>query len=642
VPRFAAGKGVTPTHMKFSPDFLDEIRLRVGLADVVGRRTKLTKRGREHVGLCPFHKEKTPSFTVNEDKGFYHCFGCGAHGDVIRFITETEGMPFVEVVTNLAGQAGLQMPTISPGDQERDARSKTLRDVVEAAAGWFESQMASQAGDDARSYLAGRGIAPEIAKQFRIGFAPERKNSLKDALIARGFAEDLLKEAGLLGTPDDGRASYDYFRNRLMFPIWDRRGQVIAFGGRALGDARAKYLNSPETPLFHKGHVLYNLHQAAPLARDAGSILVVEGYMDVIGLAAGGIGHAVAPLGTALTEAQMTTLWRVVPEPILCFDGDRAGKGAAYRAAERAIPMLKPGYSLQFVMLPEGEDPDSLVRARGRTAMDELLARPIDLSDILWEMLTEGKSFDTPARQAGLEDEFGKMIRQIPDERVRSHYSRYLRGRLNDLVGDSAPRVSRGGSSSWSSGKPQRQAQFGGGGSSALKSSRIVRVGADSEPRERVLVLTLLNHPELLAQNGEEVASVEFLTPELDKLCNEIIRIAAENPVLDREALKRQLNEEGYGKLIERVDGGGTVPPEWFTSPDTATQDAETGLKIVLKRHLQASLRKQLEEAQNAFKADESPKNWEKFSALQQAVQAAEGDEADIVGFGQASGFETI
>ncbi|HIF09505.1 MAG TPA: hypothetical protein EYQ81_06420 [Sneathiellales bacterium] len=283
-----------------------------------------------------------------------------------------------------------------------------------------------------------------------------------------------------------------------------------------------------------------------------------------------------------------------------------------------------------------------LVRARGRGAMDDVLAQPLDLSDILWEMLTAGKTFDTPARQAGLEAEIGKLTRQIPDERVRAHYSRYMRRRLNDLVGvpNSRARISGYSGRDWGGNKGQNQ--FRGEATSSLKNSLIGRVGANPEPRERSLVLTLLSHPGLLSRYGEEFAMIEFLTPELDKLRNEIIRIAVENPALDREVLKRQLNEEGCGELLERAIGGGSAPPEWFTSPDAATQDAETGLNILLKRQYQAMLHKQLVEAKIAYIADESPKNWKKFTALQRTVQAAEGDEADIAGFGQASGHKII
>jgi DNA primase len=628
--------------MGFSPDFLDEIRHRVGLADLIGRQTKLTKRGREYVGLCPFHKEKSPSFTVNEDKGFYHCFGCGAHGSAFDFVSNTEGVGFPEAVERLAGQVGLQVPTSSPEERERAERSKTLRDVVEAAAGWFESQLASQPGEEARRYLAGRGVAPEISKRFRVGFAPESKSALKEAMVARGFTEDLLIQAGLLGVPDDGRASYDYFRNRLMFPICDHRGQVIAFGGRTLGEARAKYLNSPETPLFHKGNVLYNLHQVAPQVRDGGSILVVEGYMDVIGLAAAGIGNAVAPLGTALTETQMAILWKKVPEPILCFDGDRAGKSAAYRAAERAIPELKPGYSLCFAMLPEGEDPDSLVRSRGQSAMEELLDRPLDLSDLMWDMLTEGKTFDTPSRRSGLDKDMDQLTRQIQDEKVRGHYSRYLRGRINDLIGSSRPNARSKNEKNWRPDGKYKQKPNQGRGTTEVKNSQIVLGGVNLVPRERALLLAPLNHPEMLTGIEEEFGMIEFLTPALDNLRNEILRIVLENPDLDRETLKRHLKEDGYETLVNRISSSDAGPPEWFTSPSAALQDVKTGWRLVLNRHQQASLRRQLEEARNTFKADESPENWEKFSALLLTVQAAEGDEADLDGFGDASGLEII
>ncbi len=328
--------------MAFPPRFLDELRQRVSLAEIVGRRVKLVRRGREYIGLCPFHKEKTPSFSVVEDKGFYHCFGCGAHGDVIGFVMQTENLSFPEAVEQLARQAGLDVPQESREERERAARQATLQGAVDAACVYFEQMLYGPDGRAARAYLERRGLDEATIRRFRLGYAPDGRDHLKRAL-AKEFPEPLLIEAGLLRKPEGGGETYDYFRDRVIFPIGDRRGRIIAFGGRVMGDGQPKYLNSPDTPLFQKGRVLYGWALARAAAAKEPSAIVVEGYMDVIALHRAGFATAVAPLGTALTEAQIEELWRLAPEPILCFDGDAAGQRAASRALARALPILKPG-----------------------------------------------------------------------------------------------------------------------------------------------------------------------------------------------------------------------------------------------------------------------------------------------------------
>jgi DNA primase len=355
--------------MAFSPAFLDELRARINLSDVVGRRVRLIRRGHEHSGLCPFHNEKTPSFTLNDDKGFFHCFGCGAHGDVIGFVMKTENLSFPEAVERLADEAGLAIPKSAPEDAARAKVELSLFAVTEAAGKWFQERLRAPDGRIAREYLAGRGVDAQTIARFRLGFAPDGRGALKSALAAQGFPESLMITAGLLVVPEDGRPAYDRFRGRLMFPIEDPRGRVVAFGGRILGDGEPKYLNSPETPLFHKGRQLYGLRHAreilkAPNLAGQPSLLVVEGYMDAIAALSVGIA-AVAPLGTALGEDQIALLWRLVAEPVLCFDGDSAGLRAAGRAAERGLPLVKPGFSLSFATLPKGDDPDTLVRCAG-------------------------------------------------------------------------------------------------------------------------------------------------------------------------------------------------------------------------------------------------------------------------------------
>src|SRR5579863_3382427 len=372
--------------MAFPPGFLDELRSRVSLADLVGKRVRLTRKGREYGGLCPFHNEKTPSFYVVEDKGFFHCFGCGAHGDAVGFVMRSENLDFIEAVERLAGIAGVAVPQQTPQEREKAQRQKTLLEALAAAAKFYEEQLWGRGGARGREYLAGRGLDEETMRRFRLGWAGEDRNALRRALTPE-FPLALLMEAGLLHASDRGGEPYDFFRERVIFPIGDRAGRVIAFGGRALGDAQPKYLNSPEHPLFEKGRVLYGLSAARaavnpPGARAAeaggaprdSSPIVTEGYMDVIALHRAGFNTAVAPLGTALTENHLAELWRLAPEPVLCFDGDAAGQRAALRALHRALPLLKPGQSLRFVTLPAGEDPDSLIRDMGAPAFAELLA----------------------------------------------------------------------------------------------------------------------------------------------------------------------------------------------------------------------------------------------------------------------------
>jgi len=427
--------------MTIPPAFLDELRARVSLGAVVGRRVKLTRAGRELKGCCPFHNEKSPSFFVNDEKAFYHCFGCGVHGDVIRFVVEQEGLSFRDAVASLAAEAGLPMPVESAASREREQAQAGLHDITGAAASWFTEQLAGSNGEAARAYLSKRGIDAATAKAFGLGFAPDSRNRLRAALGSLGI--DKLVETGLLiapdAAPDNGSGSaaaptatepYDRFRGRLIFPIRDPRGRVIGFGGRILGDGQPKYLNSPDTPLFDKGRTLYNLDRAAPLARKSGRLLVVEGYMDVIGLAQAGIADAVAPLGTALTEMQLQLLWRVVPEPILCFDGDGAGQRAGLRAALRALPLLEPGHSLRFATLPVGQDPDDLVRSGGAAAMEALCASAEPLVDRLWKSETVGVDLTTPERRAALLAKLDGHAASIAHPELKRMYRTELRDRF--------------------------------------------------------------------------------------------------------------------------------------------------------------------------------------------------------------------
>src|SRR3954469_18837150 len=415
--------------MAFPPGFLDELRSRVPLADLVGRRVRLVRRGREHSGLCPFHNEKTPSFYVVEDKGFFHCFGCGAHGDAIGFVMRADNLDFVETVERLAGEAGIAVPAQTPQERDRAQRQKTLLEALAAASVFYEAQLWRPEGARARDYLTRRGLDEETIRRFQLGWAPGDRQTLRRAL-GGDFPEALLREAGLLRIPEDGSAPYDWFRGRVIFPIGDRAGRIIAFGGRTLGDEQPKYLNSPDTPVFEKGRILYGWSAArAHLARDTDAargtpVVVVEGYMDVIALHRAGFGGAVAPLGTALTETQLHELWRLAPEPVLCFDGDAAGQRAALRALARALPLLAPGRSLRFALLPAGEDPDSLIRGGAPGAFPQILAAARPLSEMLWQTELNAGSIDTPERRADLERRLMAQAGLIADRTVQSEYRR--------------------------------------------------------------------------------------------------------------------------------------------------------------------------------------------------------------------------
>ena len=417
--------------MTLTPQWLDELRARISLSGVISRTTRLTKAGHEFKACCPFHNEKSPSFTVNDSKGFYHCFGCGAHGDAIRWMTDQRGLSFMDAVKELAAEAGMEVPAPDPRAAAKAEQQSGLHDVMAAAQAWFVQRLASDEGAKARAYLATRGFDAHTVERFGFGYAPEGRQALKAALAQ--FPDSMLIEAGLRIAVDD-KEPYDRFRGRLMLPIEDARGRVIAFGGRILDAAKTdapKYLNSPETPLFDKGRTLYNLHRAGPASRQSGRIVVVEGYMDTIALAAAGIADAVAPLGTALTERQIELLWRMVETPVLCFDGDAAGQRAAMRAVTRALPLLRPAHSLRIVRLPAGMDPDDLIRSQGVAAMEAALGNPASLLEVLWEHERDAAPLTTPENKAGLKARLMAHVDTIADRDIQALYRRELQDRFS-------------------------------------------------------------------------------------------------------------------------------------------------------------------------------------------------------------------
>jgi DNA primase len=622
--------------MAFSPDFLEELRGRLSLADVIGRKVKLIRRGRELVGLCPFHNEKSPSFTVVEEKGFWHCFGCGAHGDVVGFAMRAEGLPFPDAVERLAEQAGMAVPQSSPEERQRAQRQATLLGALEAAAAWFERQLVAPGGRTGLDYLRRRGLAEGTIARFRLGFAPDNRGALKAALIEAGFPEPLLLEAGLLVRPDGGGASYDRFRGRVMFPITDRRGRVIAFGGRTLGDGQPKYLNSPETPLFHKGRVLYGLAQAAAAARETGDIIVVEGYMDVIALSQAGLRHAVAPLGTALTEDQIALLWQLAAEPILCFDGDAAGQRAAARAADRALPLLQPGKSLRFALLPAGDDPDSLVGRLGAAAMGELLGQARPLVTLLWELETVGRSHDTPERRAGLRRRLLERVAAIADREVQGLYRAEIDRRLEKAFGpERRPWRGRPGRPGGREPGLREPGLRGPGprepgswrGTGGGEAARAGTIGL-AQQREEVLIAILLRHPDLLHEHGEAVAHVPVARPDLDKVRRAIIDLAAGHPDLDSGSLTNYLTEKGFARVVETVFARTAV--NGFAAAGADPRTAATGLAHILGLLEEQEARREAEIAERELAENPSRENLARFEAKRQLVESGESRRRDI------------
>ena len=497
--------------MSLSPQWLDELRARVTLSGVISRTTRLTKAGREFKACCPFHSEKSPSFTVNDEKGFYHCFGCGAHGDVIRWMTDQRGLGFMDAVKELAVEAGMEVPALDPRAARAAEQKNSLHDVMAAAQQWFVDNLGSPEGAKARAYLATRGFDQHTVARFGFGYAPEGRQALAGALSA--FEPGQLIEAGLriaIDEPGNKREPYDRFRGRLMLPIEDARGRVIAFGGRILDADKKdapKYLNSPDTPLFDKGRTLYNLHRASPASRQTGRVIVVEGYMDVIALAAAGIHECVAPMGTALTERQLELLWRMVETPIVCFDGDAAGQRAAMRAIGRALPLLRPAHSLRIVRLPAGLDPDDLIKREGARGMEKLLGEARSLLDTLWEHERDAAPLASPEDKAGLKARLMQHVETIGDSDIKALYRRELTERFSAFA--FPPREERPWNPS-GRGSGRGSARSSGPRREPPASGRLKKMAATGTRAALIdaVVAGLLRWPGEISRQGEALASL--------------------------------------------------------------------------------------------------------------------------------------
>jgi DNA primase len=654
--------------MRFTPQFLDELKARLPVSEVVGRRVKLQRSGRELKGLSPFNKEKSPSFFVNDQKEAWFDFSSGKNGSIFDFVMLTEGVTFPEAVERLAQMAGVALPKVSHEDQQRDARRKTLHDVMDIAAKFFETTLASRTGAKARGYLADRALTPATQVKFRLGYAAGERFALKEHLGSHGIPVEDMIEAGLLIAGADIPVPYDRFRDRVMFPITDIRGRVIAFGGRAMEkDAQAKYLNSPETPLFHKGHTLYNIAAARQASHDGQPVIVVEGYVDVIAMVTAGYAAAVAPLGTALTEDQLTLLWKMADEPVLCFDGDKAGIRAAFRAVDIAMPRLKPGKSLKFALLPNGQDPDDLLRSAGREAVVEVVEAAKPLAAMLWTRETEGHSFDTPERRAALDARINEVTNGIADESVRKYYRQDFQERLRQFF---APAQSQrgnfqqrgqGGQGNWresAAGGQKPGGKFGGKNfgnnrpevgsrntpyvvvSQQLASSSLHRGFRTSVPlREALILQAAINHPWLLHDHLEELSQLEFRHADAERLKAALIDIAAHAAAADSAAIKAELASRLLTEILQRVEAAITTFSVWGARPDAAPEDVLITWQQLVALHRQGQqLVKELKDAELALGHEPSEANYLALRDVKSRLERMDGTEALIEGFGSSSG----
>ena len=648
--------------MRFSNQFLDELRDRVIISEVIGRRVtwdrKKTNTGRgDYWACCPFHGEKSPSFHCEDRKGRYHCFGCGVSGDHFRFLMELDGVPFNEAVQQIADIAGVALPAPDPETERRERERHNLFDVMELATRFFQEQLQSAGGAKARAYLRDRGLTGRTIESFRLGYSSDSRNALKEFLASKGVAKEQIEACGLVVHGPDIPVSYDRFRDRIMFPILSSREKVIAFGGRALSpDAPAKYLNSNETELFSKGQVLFNFTRArrAMGSDGTGTVIAVEGYMDVIALAQAGVENAVAPLGTALTENQLQLLWKMTSVPVLCFDGDGAGMRAASRAVDLALPMLMPGQSLRIALLPDGKDPDDLVKVEGRAPFDKVIAEARALADMVWLRETSGTVFETPEKRAELEARLKQVTQVIGDESVRRHYQQDMRDRLYAFFRPANQ-----------SGKEQRRpftprgqhqgrpAQAPGTGRSAPVSDRLARSGlvagysALPSLRECALAVTVVNHPALFFEDFEALQQIEFESRDMRRFWQAVMGVAAASgPELTREELLTALETQGFDALLASLDKQIRFARLWTATEYAAIEDAREGYQQALALHMRAralvrqrhEIERELAEAVEHGAEADAERLMLTLKEVQQEITRLENQEALVDGFGVMSG----
>lgn len=627
--------------MSFPLAFLEEIRNRLPLSGVIGSRLRLVRAGREHKGCCPFHNEKTPSFYVNDDKQFFHCFGCGAHGDVIGFTMRNDRLSFPEAIESLAAQAGLQVPRDTPMEREKFDAEKKLYQLLDRANAWFEEQLFAPGGREALAYLRKRGLSDEAIRRFRLGYAPNDGQALLRKLTGEGYTLDEIATVGLAKKSEERNDYYSFFRNRVIFPVGDSRGRTVAFGARIMGEGEPKYLNSPDHALFHKGKLLYGLSRARAALSQGQPIIVVEGYMDVIALVEAGYSGAVAPLGTALTEEQIQILWKLLPapenrdaardySPILCFDGDNAGMRAAARAVERALPLLTPAQTLRIATMAGAKDPDELIRQSGKSAFDALLKQAQPMIDVLWNMALAGRQMRTPEERGAFKAVLKQRVSQIKDASLRELYDNEFKKRIDEAFG-------------W---KPQNAAPHGGGKRDWKKPAPAPYLAARRPPQsaqrtmERILLALIINHPPLFDEFGESFAQMEFQTPEFETLRQRVIDILsqAHDAPLNAAELRRHLSDSGNnpyaepsGSLIDELLAQDTYMHAKAARPEAATEEARKAWTMIWERLEQDRVRADYEAARALYRDQPSEENHRRMEALRNRVMMFGNDIAGSI-----------
>jgi DNA primase len=619
--------------MSLPPGFIDDLRTRLSISDVVGRKVMWDSR-KSNAGKgdfwapCPFHQEKSASFHVDDRKGFYYCFGCHAKGDAITFVRETENVSFMEAVQILAGEAGMPMPAQDPRAQEKSDKRTLLVDVMEQAVQWHRMQLQTGAASDAREYLERRGLSPEAQARWDIGFAPDRGGILAQ-LTGKGVDQKLVIEAGLAAESDRGGSPYDRFRGRIIFPIRDARGRAIGLGGRAMAaDARAKYLNSPETPLFDKGRSLYNHGPAREAAGKGKPLIVAEGYMDVIALSEAGFTSCVAPLGTAITEDQLKMMWRMAPEPIIALDGDTAGLRAAMRVIDIALPLLEAGQSLRFALMPEGMDPDDLLKQKGAGTMQALLDQAIPMVQLLWRRETEGKVFDSPERKAGLDKALREKIKLIQDPSIRSHYGEAIKEMRWALFKPKKAQYVPGKRQNFTKGDPWRNQMSP---VATNKSSALGAGAAKTEHlREAVILATLIATPAVIITFEAQVERMDCHDPDHAMLRDAILRHAEADDV--KAALFDEIGADPLERLFSQTHV--KISPAVRRSGDielaTMCLGEELG-KLAAKRGHDRELRDGMEEMQGQVDESLTWRLSQAAKSIDTSVRPDTDDTADFV-----------
>lgn len=610
--------------MAIPPRFINELRDRLTLSDILGRRMKLTRAGREYKGCCPFHHEKTPSFTVNNDKQFYHCFGCGAHGDVVNFVMEHDNLSFIDAVEMLAAEAGMQVPKQTPQDVAKAKEEKDLYSLLEETAVFFEEGLRHPANKEALQYMVERG-AENLLEPFRIGFSPEDGQALRKYLAGKGYSDKQMLQAGVLRPSNKGGEPYSFFRGRIMFPVTDRRGRVVAFGGRIMpehlrpperGDfTPPKYMNSSDSELFHKGRMLYNESRARQAVSEGKPLIVVEGYTDVMALFEAGFHGGVAPLGTALTEEQILLLWKMIPDerkmPVLCFDGDNAGRRAAERAAERLLPLLQPNQSVLFAFLPQGQDPDSLIKAQGKKAFQAVLDAAMPLADFLWLSNVKDQSFDAPEARAGLGQKLEQITERITDRSVQNYYRQMFKDKIFQYFRKSSY-------NDFKKGMPANVNRH-----SNVKIARPT-FSANRLP-QMILLACVINHPALFDQVEEECAQLSIADTRLDMLRQAVIDVLCSKENLDREELQRHLINTGFKAELELILSDAVYTHAGFARASTDIMDVQAGWAEVSAMIARRSVSQELLAATQTLAENFSKENEGKVLALHDVHKIVEG-----------------